>query len=182
MSTADNIISQQDPGAGTIVMRVGSAVIAGEASDSPPRSRQKIGATVDPAQAELDLRAREAVMNSVRFDAAAAALSELKFVGTSQTDCLQQSLRACEQLMTSNPAKQPVTVGLYSNMMEYRDTGAGGHETSARVVLTSGETGEDLTFACPTPTNPDRYANVVVRLSLVPTTPPRVATQLPTDS
>ncbi|MFZ4575106.1 MAG: hypothetical protein ACOYN0_11955 [Phycisphaerales bacterium] len=144
--------------------RVVSATVGAASSAFSPRAVK--GAAADALQVALDAQAQAAIAAQIRIGPALDELMKLRFAGETLTDCIQDALAACGKLMSKYPSKSPLSVSLYSNVMEYRDTGSGGHETRARVVVTRGEESQELTVQ--SPTDPDRQLDVVVRFKFAP--------------
>jgi hypothetical protein len=111
-----------------------------------PRSFGAAPAPKSGGVSAIDAEIQKYVATMVRVDKVLAAFTTQTFAGVDMADCLPQAVDAFANLMNEHTLETTWKFRLVAGSMDYRDTGSGGHETTARVMATKGESTTTLTF------------------------------------
>lgn len=132
---------------------------------TPPGFAATAPAPKTSTPSTIDADIHRYVCSIVELDKVLAAFNTLTFTGYDMADCLPQAREAFANLMNEHTLEPKQTYYLAAGNMDYRDTGSGGHETSAKVLATMGESTTTLMF------EKDGKKNVVaVNIELAPIT------------
>lgn len=126
--------------------------------------------TVEGGDTSLEARIHRVASDFIDVSKFQSTVSGKVLDGQDMTDCLQQAVVVAEMAMNESAKREAVRFELERWVQSYRDTGGGGHETSAGIIVVEGESSQTLSLPPDQQagTAPRGGAALVIRIMLVP--------------